>query len=143
MPKITLNIEELAAEKQELDAFLARPDAYSDPDFTKKNKRLTELQNLLEKGMLRETLEAQLAEAKELSGGNDELAELAKMEIADIEEQLPKLEEELAVVDEEELADGYSEEGDLLDDEEGLDDEDLLLDDEELLDMDNFDDNEK
>ena len=95
MPKITLNIEELAAEKQELDAFLARPDAYSDPDFTKKNKRLTELQNLLEKGTLRETLEAQLAEAKELAGGNDELAELAKMEIADIEEQLPKLEEEL------------------------------------------------
>ena len=95
MPKISLNINELVAEQQELDAFLARPDAYSDPDFTKKNKRLTELQNLLEKGMLRETLEAQLAEAKELAGGNDELAELAKMEIADIEEQLPKLEEEL------------------------------------------------
>ena len=95
MPKISLNINELIAEQQELDTFLARPDAYSDPDFTKKNKRLTELQNLLEKGMLRETLEAQLAEAKELAGGNDELAELAKMEIADIEEQLPKLEEEL------------------------------------------------
>ena len=95
MPKISLNINELVAEQKELDAFLARPDAYSDPDFTKKNKRLTELQNLLEKGTLRETLEAQLAEAKELSGGNDELAELAKMEIADIEEQLPKLEEEL------------------------------------------------
>ena len=95
MPKISLNISELLAEQKELDTFLARPDAYADPDFTKKNKRLTELQNLLEKGMLRETLEAQLAEAKELAGGNDELAELAKMEIADIEEQLPKLEEEL------------------------------------------------
>ena len=95
MPKISLNISELLAEQKELDTFLARPDAYADPDFTKKNKRLTELQNLLKKGMLRETLEAQLAEAKELAGGNDELAELAKMEIADIEEQLPKLEEEL------------------------------------------------
>ncbi len=95
MPKISLNINELVAEQKELDTFLARPDAYADPDFTKKNKRLTELQNLLEKGTLRETLEAQLAEAKELAGGNDELAELAKMEIADIEEQLPKLEEEL------------------------------------------------
>lgn len=95
MPKISLNISELTAEQQELDTFLARPDAYSDPDFTKKNKRLIELQNILEKANLRETLEAQLVEAKELAGGNDELAELAKMEASDAEAQLEKLEEEL------------------------------------------------
>ena len=95
MPKITLNIEELTTEKAELDAFLARPDAYSDPEFTKKNKRLTELQNLLEKGVLRETLEAQLVEAKELAQGNDELAELAKLEVSESEAQLASLEEEL------------------------------------------------
>jgi len=95
MPRIELNIDELTNEKNDLDTFLARPDAYSDPDFSKKNKRLIELQNLLEKGTLRDTLETQLAEAKVLAGGNDELAELAKMEIADIEAQLPELEEEL------------------------------------------------
>ena len=95
MPRIELNIDELTVEKNDLDAFLAQPTAYSDPDFSKKNKRLIELQNLLEKGTLRDTLEAQLVEAKALAGGSDELAELAKMEIADIEEQLPKLEEEL------------------------------------------------
>ena len=95
MPKISLNIEELTAEQKELDAFLARPDAYSDPDFSKKNKRLLELQNILEKANLRETLEAQLIEAKELIGGNDELAELAKLEASDAESQLEKLEEEL------------------------------------------------
>lgn len=95
MPRIELNIADLTNEKNELDTFLARPDAYSDPDFSKKNKRLIELQNLLEKGILRDTLESQLAEAKALAGGSDELAELAKMEIADIEAQLPKLEEEL------------------------------------------------
>ncbi len=95
MPKISLNIDELTTEQQELDAFLARPDAYSDPDFSKKNKRLLELQNILEKANLRQTLEAQLIEAKELSGGNDELAELAKVEASDAEEQLAKLEEEL------------------------------------------------
>ncbi len=98
MPRIELNIDDLTAEKNELDAFLAQPTAYSDPDFSKKNKRLIELQNLLAKGTLRETLETQLAEAKELAGGSDELAELAKMEIADIEEQLPKLEEELFIM---------------------------------------------
>ncbi len=95
MPKISLNIDELTAEQKELDAFLSRPDAYSDPDFSKKNKRLLELQNILEKANLRQTLEAQLVEAKELAGGNDELAELAKLEAADAEAQLEKLEEEL------------------------------------------------
>jgi peptide chain release factor 1 len=95
MPKISLNIDELTAEKQELDAFLSTPNAYSDPDYTKKNKRLTELQSLIEKGTLRETLEAQLIEAKELSQGNDELAELAKMEVGETEAQLEKLDEEL------------------------------------------------
>lgn len=95
MPKISLNLDELRAEQKELDAFLTQPNAYSDPDFTKKNKRLTELQNLIEKGTLRETLEAQLVEAKALASGNDELAELAKMEVSDIETRLPILEEEL------------------------------------------------
>ncbi len=95
MPKISLNIAELTDEQKQLDTFLSRPDAYSDPDYTKKNKRLTELQNILEKANLRETLEAQLIEAKELAGGNDELAELAKLEASDAEEQLAKLEEEL------------------------------------------------
>ena len=95
MPRISLNIEELTAEQQDLDAFLARPDAYSDPDFTKKNKRLTELQNIIEKGTLRETLESQLIEAKELANGNDELAELAKLEASEAEAQLEQLENEL------------------------------------------------
>lgn len=95
MPKISLNISDLTTEKQELDTFLSRPDAYNDPEFSKKNKRLLELQNLIEKGTLRETLEAQLIEAKELMQGNDELAELAKMEAAEAEAQLEKLEEEL------------------------------------------------
>lgn len=95
MPKISLNIDELTAEKNQLDTFLAQPNAYSDPDFTKKNKRLTELQNILEKGTLRETLEKQLVEARELSQGSDELADLAKMEIGDIETQLTTLDDEL------------------------------------------------
>ena len=95
MAKISLNIDELTTELAELDAFLARPDAYSDSAFTAKNKRFIELQNILEKANLRATLETQLAEAKELMGGGDELAELAKMEAADAEAQLTTLEEEL------------------------------------------------
>ena len=95
MPRISLNIEELTAEQQALDAFLTRPDAYSDPDFSKKNKRASELQNIIEKATLRETLESQLIEAKELANGNDELAELAKLEASEAEAQLEQLENEL------------------------------------------------
>jgi peptide chain release factor 1 len=95
MPKISLNIDELQAEKALLADFLASPNAFSNPDFSKKNKRFSELEAILEKAMLRQTLESQLLEAKQLIGGGDELAELAKMEIADNEEKLVALEEEL------------------------------------------------
>ena len=95
MPKINLNVEELQAEKKELDSFLARPDAYADADYSKKNKRFIELQTILEKALLRESLEKQIVEAKEMSGGDDELAELAKMEIEENTARLSSLEDEL------------------------------------------------
>ena len=95
MPKINLNLTELQAEKQELGDFLARPDAYADDDYTSKNKRFTELDGILEKATLRTTLEGQLTEAKELMGGGDELAEMAKLEASDIEDKLARLEDEL------------------------------------------------
>jgi peptide chain release factor 1 len=98
MPKIELNIDELRKEKAELGNFLASPTAYSDPNFTKKNKRFTELEGVIEKVQLRETLESQLIEAKELAGGSDELAELAKSEVIETETQLEELEEELFIM---------------------------------------------
>jgi peptide chain release factor 1 len=98
MPKISLNLTELQAEKEKLDAFLARPDAYSDPGFSASNKRFLELQTIIEKATLRESLEAHLDEAKELAGGGDELAELAKSEVEETTAKLEALEEELFVM---------------------------------------------
>lgn len=95
MPKISLNIDELQAEKAGLADFLASPSAFSDPDFSKKNKRFSELEAILEQATLRQTLEAQLLEAKDLASGSDELAELAKQEVTETEERLSVLEEEL------------------------------------------------
>ena len=95
MPKINLNIEDLNAEKQELGEFLASPTAYSDPTFMAKNKRFSELESIIEKVSLRDTLEQQLVEAKELASGSDELAELAKMEVTETEQKLDSLEDEL------------------------------------------------
>ena len=95
MPKINLNQQELEAEKNELSAFLAQPNAYSDPQFSSKNKRFSELEAIIAKVAQRDTLEKNLAEAKELASGSDELAELAKEEVASTEAQLEKLENEL------------------------------------------------
>lgn len=98
MPKISLNIDDLSSEKAKLGEFLASPNAYADPDFSAKNKRFTELEAILEKATLRRTLEAHLAEAKELASGGDELAELAKMEANETEEKLTQLEDELFIM---------------------------------------------
>jgi len=98
MPKINLDIAELTQEKAKLTNFLASPGAYSDPQFSNKNRRLSELDAITEKANLRQTLEAQLEEAKQLAGGGDELAELAKAEIADTEARLEALDEELFVM---------------------------------------------
>lgn len=98
MPKIDLSIDELNAEKQSLGEFLASPTAYSDPEFSAKNKRFTELEGIIAKVAERDQLERNLGEAKELAGGTDELAELAKMEIGETEERLMALEDELFIM---------------------------------------------
>lgn len=98
MPKISLNLVELENEKAELTAFLSQPDAYSDPSFGQKNRRLNELDDLIAAGQRRETLEAQIVEAKELSGAGDELAELAKEELPTLEAELEEIDEALFVM---------------------------------------------
>lgn len=98
MPKISLNIDELTAEKYALSDFLASPSAYSNPQFSLKNKRFTELEGIIEKAMLRETLENQLKDAKELASGSDELAELAKDEVVETEKRLAELDDELFIM---------------------------------------------
>jgi peptide chain release factor 1 len=98
MPRIELNLNELTAEKQSLGEFLADPNAFSSPDFMKNNKRFTELDSIIAKATERETLEKQLAEARELANGSDELAELAKLEIPEDEAKLEQIENDLFVM---------------------------------------------
>lgn len=98
MPKINLNLNELISEKAQLADFLASPTAYSDPEYSSKNRRFTELEGIIEKASLREMLESQLAEAKELANGSDELAELARLEVNETTEKLEHLEDELFIM---------------------------------------------
>jgi len=93
MSIINLNLEDLQRERQELTDFLARPDAFSDPDYAKKNRRLTELDELIMAGSRQDELKKQIAEARGMMSGGGEMADLAK-------EELPLLEKELADLDE-------------------------------------------
>ncbi len=95
MPKISLNVSDLQAEKSSLGVFLANPTAYSDPEYSAKNRRFTEIEAILEKAIERELLEKQLIEARELASGNDELADLAKQEITETEMRLVVIDDDL------------------------------------------------
>src|SRR3989338_5379190 len=98
MVKISLNLSDLVTEHKSLGDFLADPNAYSDPQFSTKNKRFNELETLINMAKKREQLTQNIIEAKELSSGNDELAELAKQEVTESEVELAKLEDDLFVM---------------------------------------------
>jgi len=98
MAAIHLNREALVSEQKNLEDFLSRPDAFSDPDYAKKTRRLSELEKIITIADRQTTLTGQLSEARELSGGNDELAELAKAEIPELEAELEKIAEELFIL---------------------------------------------
>ena len=98
MPKINLNVDELKAEKAGLTAFLAQPDAFNDPDFAKKNRRLLELDELIAAGERQVALEDQIKQAYELANGGDELAALAKEELPLLEQELEQVNDQLFIL---------------------------------------------
>lgn len=98
MSQINLDLDNLKSEHQTLGDFLATPDAYSNPHFSSKNKRFTELESLITLAKRREQLAQNITEAKELSSGGDELAELAKQEVVEAEAELTKLDEDLFIM---------------------------------------------
>ena len=98
MPKIVLNLDDLKDERQRLSEFLATPNAYSDPQFSTKNKRFSELESLIKIARQRERLIKNIEEAKQLTGDSGELAELAKQELAESQSKLAKLEDEIFIM---------------------------------------------
>ncbi|MBL8159881.1 peptide chain release factor 1 [Candidatus Saccharibacteria bacterium] len=95
MGLIHVDVAALKAEQNELQAFLSLPDAYANSEFTAKTRRLSELTDIVALAEDQQRLHADLTAARELAGGNDELAELAKLEIGEIEEKLGQLDAQL------------------------------------------------
>ncbi len=88
--------QQLRAEAAEIEAFLARPDAYSQPDFATKSKRAGELNATLTLYEQVASLTKQLSEAETMANDEDpELAELAKLEIPDLTSSLAHAKDEL------------------------------------------------
>lgn len=88
--------ENLALEKTEIEQFLASPDAFSDPNFATKSRRLAEIEKILALKSSIDQHETLLAEARELA--ND--PELGPLATSDIETYTAKLAEETAMLDE-------------------------------------------
>lgn len=95
---MNIDVSALQAEKTELETFLSNPEAFSDPAYTTKSKRLSEIDGILQKNEQIKGLKKQISEASSLIGGDDELAELAKIETAENKEKLGSLETELAEI---------------------------------------------
>ena len=81
---MNLDFDALEAERQQITDFLSQPNAYADPDFAAKNRRLQELDELIATGKKRDQLVADIAEA-------DQDPDLAEMK--------PDLEAELAATE--------------------------------------------
>ena len=75
------NIQKYEEEGRQITDFLATPNAYLDPEFASKSKRLAELNEILKLGKENEQLEKNIAEAEVLVDD----AELGKMAKSDIE----------------------------------------------------------
>jgi len=95
---MNIDMPALQSEKADLEKFLSNPEAFSDPSYTNKSKRLSEIDTIVEKSELIDSLKKQLSETRELASGDGELAELAKLEMAENEDKLAKLEEELSEI---------------------------------------------
>ncbi len=79
---------QLRAELADLQTTLQNPGIYSDPAYPKLAKRQNWLENVVALFDTKTELITQRDQAATLANGNDELAELAQMELAELEEKI-------------------------------------------------------
>ena len=89
-----IDMQKYEAEIQEIEQFLARPDAYADADFATKSKRLAELKGILELAETLKNQKKQLKEAKDLVS-DPELGALAQDDIMRLQGEITQNEARL------------------------------------------------
>jgi peptide chain release factor 1 len=86
----------LREELKQLQGLMEHPDVFGRTDYPKLAKRQAELSKIIELFNEKQALNAQLIEAKSLASGSDqELAELAKTEVEQLEEKTAQNEQQL------------------------------------------------
>jgi peptide chain release factor 1 len=97
-----IDLTKFEKEAEEIQAFLSRPDAYADPDFAAKSRRINEVNDILALGKEISQLKKNLAEAEELAS-DPELGAIAKEDAENakkmIAEKTALLEEKLIPTD--------------------------------------------
>ena len=89
-----MDLDKLKAEKEEITEFLAKPEAFSNPDFAAKSRRLSELNEIIETADNLAKMKNDLDEAKALSN-DPELGELAKADVEKLTANIAAAEEKL------------------------------------------------
>jgi peptide chain release factor 1 len=89
-----MDIEKIKAELNEIESFLAAPDAYNTPDFATKAKRASLLREIIDLDTKITTEEANLKEAEMLANDPD-LGEIAREDIARLKSEIPELKTKL------------------------------------------------
>ena len=82
-----MDLSKIKAEKEEIEGFLASPDAYANPEYPAKAKRASVLQEIIDLDSKITKLEANLEEAKALVN-DPELGEIAKTDIESLTKEL-------------------------------------------------------
>ncbi|MBQ3296930.1 peptide chain release factor 1 [Candidatus Saccharibacteria bacterium] len=89
-----MDLEKFKEELAKLEEFLARPDAYADPEFASKSKRATVLREILELNNKIVQFETNLTEAEELLS-DPELGEMAKEDSENLKNEIKLAREKL------------------------------------------------
>ncbi len=90
-----IDFQKFRTEKVEIEEFLAQPDAYAQPGFAEKSRRLAEIEKILAFADDIKQTEQKLAEAEVLVN-DPEIGELARADVEDLKMDLATLEGDLA-----------------------------------------------
>lgn len=89
-----MDFEKLNTELKEIEDFLAKPDAFSDPNFANKGRRASEIREILDLHALIEKKKNDLEDARALVN-DPELGELASLDIERLNAEIPEDEAKL------------------------------------------------
>ncbi len=91
-----MKIDEYTGELNTLKSKLDDPSFYSSKEYPKTAKRISDLEEIIKTYSAIETTQKQIEEAEELTQGSDELADLARLEVEELNSKIQNLRSQLS-----------------------------------------------